>query len=150
MIPPAPPVVLHRRPWGDEFELADGSIWRPTPSGCHLVRLPTAHNTAACRSTLRGRHSAAAAAWAMPPARPAPALPQLVEERWSCERCGSDQFSASVGDPTVCVRCDAARQRLARAVAFVCSSCGRDTIAPAPANPAICVQCARKHAQAAD
>lgn len=71
MVPPISPARTHIRPWGVEYELADGSVWRPTPSGCHLVRLPTRYNSAALRGTLRSRHNAAAAAWAMPPARPA-------------------------------------------------------------------------------
>jgi hypothetical protein len=68
--PPATPIATHRRPWGLERELADGSIWRETPSGPYLVRLPTAFNSAALRGELRKRWHTAAAAWAMPPARP--------------------------------------------------------------------------------
>lgn len=141
--------ITHRRPWGDELELADGSIWRPTPSGCHLVRLPSAHNTAALRGELRRRWPSAAAAWAMPPARPAPAAPvPLHEERFVCARCSAEIFAASISDPAICVRCEVAKRRLAAAPAFVCGSCGRDTIAPSPSDPAICVQCARKQAAA--
>lgn len=71
MIPRATPVAIHRRPWGREAELADGSIWREIPSGWHLVRLPTWSNTAALRAALCDRWPAAAAAWAMPPAHTA-------------------------------------------------------------------------------
>jgi len=67
----------HTRPWGVELELADGSVWRRTTSGCWLVRLPAAYNTAALRQALRQRWPGAAAAWAPPPAgrRPPPATP---------------------------------------------------------------------------
>lgn len=78
MIPPAEPIAEVARPWGLEFELADGSVWRPTPSGCWLVRFPARHNTPDCRRALRERHSVAAAALTLPPARP-PALAQAAD-----------------------------------------------------------------------
>lgn len=77
MIPRVAAVATLRRSYGREVELADGSVWRETRAGWLLVRLPTAHNTAACRGLLRERGSAEAAAWAMPPARPCPLPPPL-------------------------------------------------------------------------
>lgn len=72
-----------RRPWGNELELADGSVWRRTRDGWCLVRFPTRHNTAALRGCLRTRGWREAAAWAMPPAAPAPPAtwPRSTEEQ---------------------------------------------------------------------
>lgn len=149
------PVARHVRPWGVELELADGSLWRETPSGSHLVRLPTAYNTAALRSTLRERWPTAAAAWATPPATAhrRPAAPPPTEERFTCARCGGDLFAADAGDPTTCVRCAAAARRLAQqgASPWRCQQCGRgrDLVTPAP-DGKICVPCVRRAAAAAD
>lgn len=94
------------------------------------------------------------AAPASPPAAPAspPPVELYAAERFACGRCGSSAFASSVGDPTICVRCDIARRTLARqdAAPFVCRDCRRDTVAPSPSNPAVCVQCARRAQAAAD
>lgn len=152
MIPAATPVAQTLTAQGRQVELADGSLWRETISGWHLVRFPQAHNTAALRGELRRRWPTAAAAWAMPPARPPVALPAHLDERFVCEHCGSDVFTADVSDPTLCVRCAAARRRRAQQDAhpWRCQQCGRgrDLVTPAP-DGTICVPCVRKAIAAA-
>ena len=153
-IPPARPVALYRRCWGIEHELADGSIWRETPGGWWLVRLPTALNRAEVRQRIREEEPACAAAWAMPPARPAPLVQAPPSGQHSaCGRCGSTAHTASISEPTLCIRCAAQRRRIVAEEtrpAFVCARCGRDTIAPALHSPSVCVQCDRAMAAAAD